>query len=204
MHSNAWRKLVRRGGLLVVLLGGALALGVLVLRSQPTPDWTNIDRAVARKRWDEATDLLRHRVEQEPREDRAWLRLGAVENLRGNDDEALSAFGRIASDSPAWLVSQASIGEIHLRRFEAAAAEEALWNAIRGDPNAVEPRRRLVFLLTIQWRNDEARDLLWELYRLTRDPHHLVTLSGLAGVETDNREFNAFLDRFLKRTPHAP
>ena len=90
-------------------------------------------------------------------------------------------------------------GEVWARRNRIAEAEEAFRDAAKADPKATEPRSRLVFLLTVQDRPDEARPVLWELYRLTRDPRHLVTLAGLAGVEAeaDARSLEPDLDHPL-------
>ncbi len=68
------------------------------------------------------------------------------------------------------------------------------------------PRSRLVYLLTVEDRPEEARAVLWELHRLTGDPRHLAALAGLASVDaaSDAKGLEPELLRLLEGSPDDP
>src|SRR5262249_6794771 len=87
---------------------------------------------------------------------------------------------------------------------EAAEAEQAFRAAARARATAVDARRRLVFLLVLEQRVDEAQIVLRALYAQARDMRDLITLVSLDTVEFDARDLRPELDRFLARTPGDP
>ena len=96
------------------------------------------------------------------------------------------------------------IGESAIKHHDLPAAEHAFRTSAEHAPGAVDPRRRLVYLLTLGQRQDEARTLLWDLYRLTGDPRHLATVVGLATTDGDTRDLARELEVYVKQTPGDP
>lgn len=186
------------------LIVAVFAVGYLSRGESAEVRWRGIEAAMGARRWDEAEARLVRWVERAPEDGRAWLSLGAVRSFQGKDRDALAALRRVSEADPAWAVAQGSIGEIALREHDAVEGERALRAAIARDPRAIEPRRRLVYLLTLQQRTDEARVILSEMYRLAPDLRHLITLTSLVAVDSDGRELNAGLEAFLRRSPDDP
>jgi tetratricopeptide (TPR) repeat protein len=163
-----------------------------------------IETAVAQHRWPEAEARLGPWLQHHPHDGKAWLRLGGVRAFGGRADAALDAFHRVNASDPAWPIAQMMIGEYGVKLRDLPAAERAFRNLAEHAPAAVDPRRRLVYLLTLTQRQDEARTILWELHRLTSDPRHLATLVGLGTTEGDTRDLTTELEAFFKQTPDDP
>ncbi len=188
-----------------VAVAAALAFGFVRLRREPPARrWAAIEAAIYGRRWPEAEARLRPWLERSPGDGQAWLRLGGVLAFEGRDAEAIDAYGHITPGDPAWLSAQMMIGESWIKRHEMTRAERALRAVVERSPTAVDPRRRLVYLLTIAQRGDESRPILWELYRLTRDPRQLATLVGTGAAGADGRDLAADLQPFLRQTPDDP
>jgi tetratricopeptide (TPR) repeat protein len=130
--------------------------------------------------------------------------LGGLLFDRGRNHEALSALRRVREEDEGWLHSQTLIGEIAIRQHRIAEAERILGGAAQRDRRAIEPLRRLVYLLFLERRPAEARPLLWRLYKITRDPRHLAVCSRLSLVEADERDSGAEVGEFLRQTPDDP
>jgi Flp pilus assembly protein TadD len=185
LETWAYVRLPRRPRRLSLWLGAgatlilaAVAVGLRSRGASPEERWRGIEEAIGGRRWAEAEARMVRWVEREPGTAGPGWGSGTVRTLQGRDDAALEALRRVPETDPAWAIAQGSIGEIALRRREAAEAERALRAASARDPRAIEPRRRLVYLLTLQQRPEEARAVLWELYGLDPQPRHLITLTG--------------------------
>ena len=90
------------------------------------------------------------------------------------------------------------IGELEFQAHRAPEAERAFREAASRDPRGVEARQRLIHLLSLQQRHGEARDALWELFRVTGNPQILADLVlNLWAYENDARGLGAELDAFL-------
>ena len=142
--------------------------------------WRAIGTAISRERWGEAEGLLGRWVEGNPGDGRAWLGLGSALGFLGREGEAREAFRRVPASDPPWGRARVLLGEMALKSRECSAAEETFRGVVEADPGAVVPRRRLIYLPPVRRRNEEARAILRDLYRLTRDPRHLITLTGMA------------------------
>jgi tetratricopeptide (TPR) repeat protein len=134
----------------------------------------------------------------------AWLRLGGVLAAEDREADALDAFRHVKPSEPAWTTAQMLSGEIWVNRHEMTRAERAFRNVAERRPSAVDPRRRLVYLLTLSQRHDEARSILWELYRLTHDARQLATLVGLGSTQADSRDLMKELEVFVEQRPDDP
>ncbi|QDV38777.1 FG-GAP-like repeat-containing protein [Tautonia plasticadhaerens] len=202
-------------------LGGALsgaaalaALAIWALRPSDAQRWSAIEAAASARRWDEAAPRLSRWVERHPDDSRARVMLGASLLSLGREDEADDVLRVIPEGDPAWPRALGLRAALAMGRSDRLGAEQALRAAIDADPTAVEPRARLLGLMFRLRREEEARGLLRDLLRLTGDPRHLVSLTGL---ELEHRQPEQFRDLgdegdrllrqlrpFLERSPRDP
>ena len=103
--------------------------------------------------------------------------LGACEKIRGNDTEAMAAWGRVpdtAAEAPAALLSR---GQLAVELGQYRLAETCLERAQRtgGDVGA-EARRQFSSLQWITGRHGDYRNLLQREFRHTRDPVETLRL----------------------------
>ncbi|MEW4571507.1 tetratricopeptide repeat protein, partial [Tautonia sp. JC769] len=181
-----------RGGVLVTsVVVLAVAVVAWLLKPSDRTRWTAIERDLEAQRWDDAVLGLSRWVERHPDDGQARVRLGTSLRMIGRADDAREALRRVSDADPAWPTAQFLLGELARERFDRAGAERAYRAVIARQPGAVEPRSRLVTLLFVQRRTEEARALLWELLGLTGDARHLVTLTGLA---LERRQVEQFRD----------
>jgi tetratricopeptide (TPR) repeat protein len=133
------------------------------------------------------------------------MMLGTLLLGQGREKDALEVLQRVPRADPAWGRAQALIGEIAIRRRHATLAETSLRAAATADPSAIEPRTRLVYLLSLEQRSHEAREVLWEIYRLTNDPRILADLVlTIWTSEADVRNIGPELEQFREKTPDDP
>jgi tetratricopeptide (TPR) repeat protein len=86
-----------------------------------------------------------------------------------------------------------------------ADAERHFREAAAADPRTIPVRQRLIYLLSLTQRPAEARDVLWELYEIQKDPRILIDLVlELSAAENDVRGMGPELAGFLAVTPHDP
>jgi tetratricopeptide (TPR) repeat protein len=191
------------GAILVTAVAAALAL-VWARDAGPAARWRAVETAITQQRWEDARARLAHWLVQFPDDSKARLMYGGVLAQLGRGDEASAAFRAVGASDPNWPRAQLFLGETAIKRHDAAEAEHAFRAAAAADPAAVNPRRRLVFLLVLEQRHDEARAVLRGLYRLTDDVRDLMTLVSLGTLELDAGDLRPELDRFLKHTPADP
>ncbi|RUL88672.1 FG-GAP-like repeat-containing protein [Tautonia sociabilis] len=207
----------RRGRWLGIGLAAAAGLaGLVAWVASPSDEqrWRRIERALEDRRWEEAEAGLSRWLVRHPDDDRARLQWGAVLGALDREEEAREELARVGESSPAWARAQFLLGELAANRHDGAEAERAYREAIGREPGAIEPRVRLLSLMFVQRRAEEACRLLRELDRLTGDPRHLVTLTGLALEGRQAEQFRdlggegeQLLDRlrpFLERSPDDP
>jgi tetratricopeptide (TPR) repeat protein len=197
IRSRRWALIA---GVVVVLSG----LGLWLRSDSSEHRWAAIESALQRQGWSEAEPRLQAWLRRSPDDGKAWLRLGGVLGFERREAESLEAFEHIKPSDPEWLSAQLQIAEIWLNRRQLTRAEGVLRAASDRVLWAVEPRRRLVYVLTLLQRHDEARTTLWELFRLTHDPRQLATLVGLVSTEADSRDLARELDDFVKVVPDDP
>jgi enediyne biosynthesis protein E4 len=104
-----------------------------------------------------------------------------------------------------WERDQITRGMLAVRARRAAEAERIFREVAERDPRALEPRRNLLYLLGLQMRTAEARDILWQIYRIDEDPRVLVDLVlELLADQQDVRGLAPELDLLVAQTPDDP
>jgi tetratricopeptide (TPR) repeat protein len=208
----------RRPVLFLVLALAALllviGLGALSRWGYGRPRWDQVQAALDANDWLQAESLLVAWLDRHPEDGRAWLALGSVRGTLGRDAEALEALAQVPDDDPLSARALTLRGDIILKRGDADGAERAFRQAMARAPEAVVPRTRLLGLLFVEWRKDEARPLLLELDELTGDSPHLVAATGLALERAQPQQLRdlggefermkADLDRLIEWSPNSP
>ncbi|MGE3819268.1 MAG: FG-GAP-like repeat-containing protein [Isosphaeraceae bacterium] len=212
--SRASRRWKGPGAVLIVIVVAGVVW--VVARSESTPEatWRAARQAMDARNWEVAERLLRDWVARRPEDGQGWLSLGSVLGTLGQDEEAARALGKVARDDPRFGGARLLLGDLALKRGDAREAEVAYRASADREPELVAPRGKLLGLLFVQGRKEEAQGLLRELYRLTGDPRHLIAWTGLAledsqpGLLRDLGgeivRLEGELSRFLNRTPDDP
>jgi tetratricopeptide (TPR) repeat protein len=120
-------------------------------------------------------------------------------------DAAVELLGSISRTNASWAQAQTMLGELAIRERRAADAEQIFRLVAQTDPQAMEPRQRLIYLLGLQLRTAETRDVLWQIYHIRDDPHVLVDLVlELLLDQQDVRGLAPELEQFVAETPDNP
>jgi tetratricopeptide (TPR) repeat protein len=168
------------------------------LRRSPTLD--EVCALAEARRFDEAEARGEAYLRRFPDDSKALLVMAEVALASPSPDphQALGRLGRIHADSPelaAWvLVDQGNAYDL-LGRHDRA---EACWReALRRDPAAREAGRRLLDLLTLQGRSDDARGLALGRLDYERDPQERARLlMRLARLDVDPPDPWMIIHRF--------
>jgi tetratricopeptide (TPR) repeat protein len=169
-----------------------------------SPTWAEIQRASDGHRWPEVEGGLTRWLVEHPGDGNARMMLGMTLAIQGKEADARSVLDRLPESHPSWGQARSLLGELALKARRPAEAERDFRAAAR-EPNALQPRRRLIYLLSLQQRSGEVRDLLWEVYGMTRDPRTLIDLvMELFAAEDDVRGVPPEVDEFLRRAPNDP
>jgi len=182
----------------------AVVVSIWALSPGPEARWREIEAAVGEQRWGDAEARLARWLVRSPGDGRARVLHGGVLERVGREADATESLRAVLPEDPNWPHARLFLGEIAVKRGDAAGAEQAFRDAARADPAWVEPRRRLVFLLVLGQRFEEASAVLRQLYARTHDARDLVTLVSLTAVPPDSRDLRPELDRYLARAPADP
>jgi tetratricopeptide (TPR) repeat protein len=186
-----------------------LSLGIAcVIRRTATsssPTWPEIQQAAAAKQWGPLESMLQRWLEAHPRHGEGLLQLAAIRIMRDRRAEAITLLEGVPETSRFWGPAQATLAELLIKERRAADAEAVCRRHASRDPQALLPRQRLIYLLSLEQRSAEARDLLWQVERIQDDPRVLVDLVlELLLDQQDVRGFGPELEDFVKRTPDDP
>ncbi|MFO0910846.1 MAG: FG-GAP-like repeat-containing protein [Isosphaeraceae bacterium] len=211
-------RLVRRFGP-VLLLALALVAGVIGLIGwldrpstapgrrdrNPSLTWRSIEAAAARGDRAVVERGLNDWLAQHPNDGKALVVLAGLRHQDGREAESRALLGRVATEDPAFAGALAMRGDLALQRGDLDEVERVDRMLMERDPNAIQPRKRRIFLMSLELRNAEARAALWDLYRIQPSPEALADLvSALFQVEHDVRGHGPELARFLALTPNDP
>ena len=209
-----------------VVVGATMALGLIGLGivsatrfvPRPTPGvegprdgetgdagWEAIVSATSAEDWPRVETLLRDWIDAVEDDGKGRLMLGHLLASTGRAGEAARVLGGVTEADPAFAEARLVLGQMALDAGDAPRAEVAFRQAAAADPGAEAPMGRLIYLLSAEGRTAEARDVLWDLYRVTDDPRVLVDLTLEASKEEiDVRGVAPEVDRFLQRSPDDP
>ena len=187
----------------LVVVGASLTILMARQSAQPPEDFDSIRAAVNARRFAEAEAGLLARLGRGD-DNVAWVMLGGVRSLAGDEKGAETAYGRVQGPGAAWTQAQTQLGEVALRHHDLARAEAIFRAVAASDPKAVDARRRLAYLYSLTARTDEARAVVRALIDLDPSVRHLITLTGLGAAESESRSERSELDDFLKAYPDDP
>jgi tetratricopeptide (TPR) repeat protein len=185
--------------------GVYLFLGRLIHPAVPMPTWSEIQQAAVAQRWDEVEPKLKRWVVGHPKHGEGLVVLAELYQRRGKNTEAAQLFSAVPQSSNFWLPAQTALGEQALQNRQAALAESVFRDLAVRYPTAIPPRQRLIYLLSLEQRTAEAREVLWRIYRIQNDPRVLVDLVlELLQDQQDVRGFGPELHEFLGHAPEDP
>ena len=202
---------------IAVGLGLGLATGLGIVRpgafsgsgadpeSGGEPSWDEIVEATQAEQWPRVEALLRDWIDRREDDGKARAMLGRMLVSTNRQAEGARVLAGVGADDPSFADARAQLGELALSLGDAPRAEVAFRQAAEADPEAVAPRGRLIYLLGLQLRTAEARDVLRQIYEATGDARVLVDLVlDAAKSEVDVRGIPPEIDRFLAGSPEDP
>ncbi|WP_152049397.1 FG-GAP-like repeat-containing protein [Tautonia marina] len=169
------------------------------------PSWDAILDATRAQQWPRVEALLRDWIDRRDDDGRARLMLAQLLVSSNREGEAARTLAAVGQDDPAFAEARTFLGEMALAASDAPRAELAFRQAAEADPNAVSPRGRLIYLLSLQLRTAEAREALWEIFEATGEPGVLIDLVLEATkAEIDVRGIGPEIEQFLRQSPDDP
>jgi tetratricopeptide (TPR) repeat protein len=198
-RSNRWSWVALAGGF-AILVAWACWPG----SAAHTPSWREIERAAESKHWADAEAGLVLWLKVNPEDGHARTMLGGLLLDQGRNEEALAALRDVKETDPAWGDATTRRAEVAIRRGDLAEAERTLRLVAERDRRAIEPLRRLVYILSLQRRSAEARSILWRLHELTNDPRYLADAMLSRWADADVREAGPELESSVSRHPEDP
>jgi tetratricopeptide (TPR) repeat protein len=146
---------------------------------QPRPTFEQVSELARSKRFDEALTQGNAYLRLFPRDPQALLVMAEIELSRPEPEpeRALEFLERIKADTPslaAWVLVDRGNADYLLARFDQS---EACWReALKRDPTVLEAGRRLLDLLGLQGRFDEARTLALRQFKNETDQRERLRL----------------------------
>ena len=129
------------------------------------------------------------------------MMLAKIRLRQEHRDAVAEVLGPIGETSALWMEAQLILGELEIGERQAAGAERISGTAER-DSKALKPRQRLLYLYSLQQRSAEAREMLWQMYKIRDDPRILVDLVlELLVDQQDVRGLAPELAEFIAKTP---
>jgi tetratricopeptide (TPR) repeat protein len=195
----------KQAALAVLLLANVVALS-FVFRggNRESAQKDAIRRAAAQEKWADVEAGLHRWLKDHPQDGDAWEMLGGLLVEADREAEAIEALRKVPEASQRWGRVQATIGELALKAHKLGLAEQSFRNACQRDPRAIEPLQQLSALLVLERRPAEARDVMRQLFKITRDPHHLAESILIAQLESEIRDMGPELEEHLKAEPEDP
>jgi tetratricopeptide (TPR) repeat protein len=163
-----------------------------------------IQRATSLKQWDKVEAGLHRWLKDHPLDGDAWEMLGGLLFDLDREGEAAEALRNVPEASRGWGHAQALLGEIAVRSHQLSLAEASFRRACQREPRAIEPLRRLSSLLVLERRPAEARDVLRQLFKVTRDPRTLAESILISQLESEIRDMGPEIEEHLHAAPEDP
>ena len=155
---------------------------------------------------DEALQSLEASVRTEPRDPRAWLRLGEVLERLGRNDQALAAYRRAARSEPSYAPAALALAAILRATNQSEEARRAYEQALQANPYEWRAAIGLAEMDLAAGHVEAAVNRLTDLLDWMPDNVSAWTLLGLTHMRTQqaDRAEEAFR-RALERDPtHLP
>lgn len=157
-------------GAVALSLATAIAIAALSRRGGPGSDPNRVfleaDAAYKSGRYADADATLRRLERLRPPTDPDRLLRAEVAQAAGDPDRALVELAEIPDDSPVAPLARHRAGQIEIRRGRTRPAEALFKASLRLLPDAVKPRRELVYIYNIQHRQAELDATLADLLKL--------------------------------------
>ncbi len=158
-----------------------------------------------RGRGAEVKSRLEGWIASHPEHGEARAVLANIELGLQHRDAAVALLKSVPEADASWARAQMMLGTLAVRDRRASDAEWIFRRVADRDPREVESRRNLLYLLGLQLRAAEARDILWQIYRIGEDPRVLVNLVlELLSDQQDVRGLAPELELLLATTPDDP
>lgn len=185
-------------------VGGVIAAGDFYER--PSSNRSLFQRAqesVARKKYDNAVDLLKQVVETDKNDFQAWTALGIVYSAQEKLDDAESAYLKAIEVHPASARAQLNLGKLRYSQKKFEAAVEPLTKAIALQPNNGDAHYVLGECYLQLKKGSKAIPYLNEAANLGRPDAHLRLgwLYNAAGMKDKAAQE---YEEYLKKNPNYP
>jgi tetratricopeptide (TPR) repeat protein len=192
--------------LILLALLGAGTFAAIRARSAPAvPTWQEIQAAAAAKRWGPLESLLERWLVAHPGHGEALYQLAGLKVMTKSTQDAIRLLRSVPESSRFWGQAQATLSDLLIKERRAGEAEQVCRALAAREAQALPPRQRLIYLLSLQQRTAEARDVLWQIERIQDDPRVLVDLVlELLLDQQDVRGFGPELEEFVRETPDDP
>ena len=193
----------------VSVVAGLSVVWLVWGRRGPAPSLDRLRMASGANDWSVVRSEGRGYLRQHSDDVEAIVLVARAEAAEKKFDRALELLSQVPASSTWSAEARLREGEVLRLSFRGVAAERSFRQAMEQAAATVTPQRvsdaarlGLIQLCATEARNDEARQLIWELYRTSPQPVAVLELLGRLDVEgADPHESIAELEKFLARDP---
>lgn len=207
--NHRWLKRRTIAALLIVLCGVAVAGWYQWDRAGAATSLERLRLASAANDWSVVRSGGQRYLRHHPEDAEAVVLVARAEAAKQRFDRALALLAKVAPQSPWSAEARLREGQAWRQLFHGAAAERSFRQAIDqglavGAPQRVIDAARLglVQFFATEARNDEARQLIWELHRTSPQPVAVLELLGRLDIEgAEPHEASQELEKFIATAP---
>jgi tetratricopeptide (TPR) repeat protein len=205
LRSNRW-----------ILAAMAIVISVVVIAGWREYSSTGSDMSLDQLRLANAANnwpLVRsggqRYLRRHPADAEAIVLVAQAEAAEQGYDRALALLAKVPANSPYSPEARLKQGQVLRQLYRGAAAERAFRQAADQGLASSAPQRvidaarlGLIQLFAIELRNDEARRLIWALYRASPEPVAVLELLGRLDIEgAEPHEASQELQKFIANDP---